>query len=498
MPAKRVTKKVAKKTTTKTTATKKSAAKTATKPRVRVRTYRHGLGDCHLLSFRKPGGGQCHVLIDFGVVNRTKEPEKVMTPVAKDIAKETGGVLDLVIATHQHTDHLSGFKQASAELEPARVKMQRLWLAWTEDPGNDLGKKIRDELIGKLTAVRLAVQRLAGAGSAVADRIQGTLDFFSPGVAGEDTQDILDALQERPDVEIEYHSPGDLLALPGVPNVRVYVLGPPKDPAALKVTNPRKSKQEGYELAAEAGGFVDALGVGLDEEEHERSQPFAERHRRHQDSMQGNEFFDRFYFGITDEEREANAQRRIDTSWLEAAEQLALALGDYTNNTSLALAFEFVDTGEVLLFPGDAQIGSWNSWPSLEWRITEDGETRTVKIGDLLARTVFYKASHHASHNGTLSGRAAGAFGLEQMTHRDLVCVVPVDIEMSKAMNWDRTLPWQPLLTRLGEVTRGRLVLTDSAIAPPNASKLDALSPEERKRFAKAVVVQNGWVDYTR
>ena len=64
---------------------------------------------------------------------------------------------------------------------------------------------------------------------------------------------------------------------------------------------------------------------------------------------------------------------KIDTSWLEAAEQLALALGDYTNNTSLALAFEFIDTGEVLLFPGDAQIGSWNTWTDLEWKITEDG-----------------------------------------------------------------------------------------------------------------------------
>jgi hypothetical protein len=30
------------------------------------------------------------------------------------------------------------------------------------------------------------------------------------------------------------------------------------------------------------------------------------------------------------------------------------------------------------------------------------------------------------------------------------------------------------------------------------ASKLDALSPAERKRFAKAVVAQKGWVDYVR
>ena len=98
MPAKRATtKRVAKKTlakksaakkaVAKKTVAKKTAAKTTSKtPRVRVRTYRHGLGDCHLLRFRKPDGKALHVLIDFGVVNRTKNPETVMKPVAQDIA----------------------------------------------------------------------------------------------------------------------------------------------------------------------------------------------------------------------------------------------------------------------------------------------------------------------------------------------------------------------------------------------------------------------------
>jgi hypothetical protein len=511
MPAKRTpatksaaTKSAAAKTTARKAAAKKTAAKksakAAKKPRVRVRTYRHGLGDCHLVTFRRPGATPFHVLIDFGVVNRTRDPETVMTPVARDIAKECGGVLDLVIATHQHTDHLSGFKQAAAELAPAKLTMKRLWLAWTEDPGNDLGKQIQDELVKKLAAVRLAVRELVDAGSPAAARIQGTLDFFSPGVAGEDTQEILDALQARDGIEVDYHQPGDLLQLPGVPGVRVYVLGPPSDPAALKVTNPRKTKHEGYELAADAAGFVDALGVTGDADDEERSQPFAPRHRRPEAEMARDEFFQRHYFGdgADPDDRRDLARRKIDTSWLEAAEQLALALGDYTNNTSLALAFELEDTGEVLLFPGDAQIGSWNSWPKLEWTVTEHGTTRTVRIGDLLKRTVFYKASHHASHNGTLSGRAENAFGLEQMTHRDLVCVVPVDLKMSKAMNWDRTLPWQPLLTRLGEMTRGRLILTDRAAEPPLASKLALLSPAERKRFAKALTVTDEYVDYTR
>jgi hypothetical protein len=473
----------------------------AKRSRVSIRTYRHGLGDCHLLSFAKPGGSKCHVLIDCGVVNRTKDPGPLMTAVAQDIARVSGGVLDVVVATHQHTDHLSGFKQAEAVFHPDRLTMKRLWLAWTEDPDNPLGKKIQQDLVKKLTAVRLAVQRLRGVASAAADRIQGTLDFFSPGVAGEDTQEILDLLQGRPDVECTYHSPGDLLALPGVPNVRVYVLGPPTDPKALKVTNPRKTKREGYEeaqLAADADGFVAALGEDEDAAERERCFPFERSYRRDESLMREHPFFQRHYFGEDEAARSSMADRTIDASWLESAEQLALALGDYTNNTSLALAFEFIDTGDVLLFPGDAQIGSWNTWPELEWEIRDAAGARTVRIGDLLARTVFYKASHHASHNGTLSGLADGAFGLEQMTHRDLVCVVPVDLEMSKAMNWDRTLPWKPLLDRLERITRGRLILTDALATPPKASALDRLSAAERRRFSAAVKVQDSHVEYIR
>ena len=423
-----------------------------------------------------------------------------MTEVAQDIAEVCGGVLDVVVATHQHTDHLSGFRQADAVFEPKKMKMKRLWLAWTEDPRNGLGRRIQKELIKKLAAVRVAAQRLIGVSNATRGRIQGTLDYFSPGVAGEDTQDILDALKERPDVEIEYHTPGDLLELPGVPNVRVYVLGPPTDVNALKVTNPRKSKREGYEqaqLAADADGFVAALRTETGAEA-ELSFPFDQQYRLDEGGITADPFFGKYYFGEDDVSQHELARRRIDTSWLESAEQLALALGDYTNNTSLALAFEFVDTDDVLLFPGDAQIGSWNTWPNLEWKIETGGVTKSVRIGDLLARTVFYKASHHASHNGTLSGLGERAFGLEQMTHRDLVCVVPVDVKMSKAMNWDRTLPWQPLLDRLRAITRGRLILTDRKVRPPAARELRMLSVTERKRFAEEVTISDQYVEYRR
>ncbi|MEY2544724.1 MAG: hypothetical protein QOE81_2185 [Verrucomicrobiota bacterium] len=463
-------------------------------PKVRIRTYRHGLGDCHLLRFTKPDGSPFHILIDCGVVNRTPKPGPIMTRVAQDIVAQTGGVLDVLVATHQHTDHLSGFKQAENEFKN-NIQMKRLWLAWTEDPSNPLGKQIQGQLIRKLKAVHAAAEKLAVSDSEGTSTLNSVLDFFgaAPGHASS-TQAILDALQQRKNTEITYHNPGDGFILPEVPNVRVYVLGPPTDAAQLKITNPNKSKRQGYEIpeiAPDVNGLVDALQPTEGEADPELSYPFEKWHRRSARAMKRNKFFKQNYLG------RGQSWRKIDNDWLECAETLALALNDFTNNTSLALAFEFIDSGEVLLFPGDAQIGSWLTWAGLIWKVTDpNGAQRNVQVANPFPRVVFYKGSHHASYNGTLSGYVEGV-GLEEMTHPDLVCVVPVDRAMSKEMGWDRTLPWTPLLNRLKEKTRGRLVLTDRNEISPDPKTLDALSAAERKRFAEQVVVTDDHVDYT-
>jgi hypothetical protein len=457
--------------------------------KVRIRTYRHGLGDCHLLSFIKPDGKRFQILIDCGVVSRTPNPKPIMTQVAQDIARETGGVLDVLIATHQHTDHLSGFRQAAAEF--TNMKMKRLWLAWTEDPQNPLGKKIQKQLVKKLNAVRVAASKLSAQEAA---GINGVLDFF--GAAAGDassTQAILDMLQKREDAEITYHNPGDSFILPEVPNVRVYVLGPPDNAKALKHVDPSKRKREAYEIpeiSSDLLGLVEALEPD-GKEASELSYPFEKWYRNPAGGMKRHKFFKEHYL-------KRNASwRKIDNDWLQCAETLALALNDFTNNTSLALAFEFIDSGEVLLFPGDAQVGSWITWADLTFSVPgPNNETRVVQVADLFPNIVFYKGSHHASYNGTLTGYDQ-AVGLEDMTHRDLICFVPVDRAMSKKMGWDRTLPWAPLLTRLKEKTRGRLVLTDHAEIPPNPATLDpTLSAEERARFAKQVAIADDHVDY--
>ena len=213
---------------------------TPVSPKVRVRTYRHGLGDCHLVRFRKQDGKFFHLLIDCGVVNRTKDPGPLMSGVAQNVSDESGKVLDLVIATHAHTDHLSGFIQAQPVFGP--VTMKRLWLSWMDEPGNQVAKRIQDDLLNKLTAVRAAVALLRPANADAADRVQGLLDFFGPGAAGDEMEAIIQSLRDKTQSSPEYQKPGTTFLLPEVPNVRVYVLGPPTKDTDFKIMDPRKSK----------------------------------------------------------------------------------------------------------------------------------------------------------------------------------------------------------------------------------------------------------------
>ena len=60
---------------------------------------------------------------------------------------------------------------------------------------------------------------------------------------------------------------------------------------------------------------------------------------------------------------------RDNADWLGIAADLAMQLDRGVNNTSLVLAFEFVASGRVVLFPGDAQVGNWLSWQKVKWPV---------------------------------------------------------------------------------------------------------------------------------
>jgi hypothetical protein len=104
----------------------------------------------------------------------------------------------------------------------------------------------------------------------------------------------------------------------------------------------------------------------------------------------------------------------------------------------------------------------------------------------LLERAVLYKVGHHGSHNATLR-----ELGLEMMTSDELVAMIPVDQEFAGKKKWN--MPFDPLLRRLKEKTRGRVIRSDLGI--PDEQEL-LLSPAERAAFRNTTRETDLFIDY--
>jgi hypothetical protein len=438
---------------------------------VTVRMYDTGFGDCLLLAFRADDGTGRYMMIDFGVHHSYPGPGPRMKLIAKDIAEATGNHLHVVAATHEHTDHLYGFKHAEEEFDP--IEVDELWLAWTEDPTDAVAAELKERYGMKMRALAAAIGLLGAAGSPLADRLRGVLDFEFPGALGATggNKAQLDYLREKSAKKLlgaaDYRRPGEILALPGVGGVRIYVLGPPRSVDWIK-SLVRSSElypelTEVDEVGAFAAGALELAGGGsIDEAARERlrrGRPFdASLELTRETAMSSAAYKDFFseHYGFSEGGTHGPEWRRIEEDWLGAAEDLALAINSKTNNTSLVLAVELTETEprKVLLFAADAQVGNWLSWQEIEWpdEVDDDGAITTE---GLLERTVLYKVGHHGSRNATLSHK-----GLEMMQSGELVAMIPVDEEWAREVQgWEH--PAEKLLDRLYEKCKGRILRTD-------------------------------------
>jgi hypothetical protein len=483
---------------------------------VTVRMYNPGFGDCLLLAFRGADGLGRYVLIDFGVHPEYRGGEsrtKRMQTIAGDIAAATGYHLHVVAATHEHSDHVYGFKYASDTFE--RIEIDEVWLAWTENPTDPLAKELKETYGPKLAALDAAVNLLGAAGSPLAGAIHNLLGFECVGMlaatGGKVAQ--LDWLRQKGIRPLQgtqdYRLPGEPpLAVPGVPGVKVYVLGPPRDKEKIKVES---HKSEAY--AQFAAGIM-VLAADLPDNERRRlseagwpfdrsvmisvkvlkGAPEDDPCRRHFQAA----------YGISDQAGQGPAWRRIETDWLAATEQLALNLVGKTNNTSLVLAIELPGDSSrpVLLFAGDAQISNWLSWQDLHWP-GEGLNGAEVSAKDLLERTVLYKVGHHGSLNATPKSA-----GLEQMGSGDLVAMLPVDEIWAKTVQgWEH--PARKVLARLVARTKGRILRSDvvpTGDEPPERPEQEegtewCPTAEQWQAFVKHLDWDRGpdrlWIQYT-
>lgn len=440
---------------------------------VKVRMYNPGFGDCLLLAFRADDGKGRYMLIDFGMHTIYPNQSKKSKLIAKDIAAATGNHLHVVAVTHEHSDHLYGFRYSKQELED--VEIDELWLSWAENPADSVAKKLKQEHGKKMRGLEAAIKLVGRVDPGFATRLSAVhgFEFENALSATSQNEAQLQYLRDKSKKKLEssgdYLRPGKILSLPDVSGVKVYVIGPPRDEEAIEAKDEESEIYPELAAVSEMGAFAAAaletaggeLPDGMDAETLKRSHPFAESFEISKegvlkDRRLKNFFTVRYGFSEKDEKGHGPKWRRIDYDWLAAAEGLSLALNDMTNNTSLVLAFELADTEprKVLLFAGDAQVGNWLSWHELHWPDEED-ELNEISMENILNRTVLYKVGHHGSRNATLKDK-----GLEMMESGDLMAMIPVDEEWAhETYGWEHPAP--KLLGKLFEKCRGRVIRSD-------------------------------------
>jgi len=433
----------------------------AEKGTVKIRMYRQGLGDCFLLAFNGDDGNPRYMLIDCGVIQGTPDDSNKMIEVAESIKEATNAHIHVLAITHEHWDHICGF--AKAEKVFKEFEIDQVWFGWTEDPDDKNAAALKEKKNSFLKALHLAVGKIKETNLGFADKLEGLLEFHGDLSAASDkgtSASIMEMLKERakPGKPFYLH-PGQIQKVPGVPGIRVFVMGPPESKEMIERSSPRKG--EVY-LSALESGFFDAFKEEIFRKLDPGMKASAESDTAA--AIQKNPF-DQSYMidpnGEKSQPMEApsykywneNQWQRIDDLWLEASEELALNLDSDTNNTSLVLAIELTGSGKVLLFPGDAQVGNWLSWEGLSWQV----KGKNITSRELLGRTVLYKVGHHGSHNATLREK-----GLELMTNPGLTAMIPVEAEMAKKKRWK--MPFEPLYDRLYDMSKGRIIRVDEGV----------------------------------
>ncbi len=496
---------------------------------VKVRMYRQGFGDCFLLSFYREKDRVFTMLVDCGIKYNTKSDQVPIADVIEDLkatlTPKDGKKpqLDVLVATHEHWDHIAYFHPKRFPNFFADFEIGEVWLAWTEDPKDDEARTINSRLRDGAAALQLAATQLQ---EAETDEVEQTKDmYFGDTVAlgrrqfNSSMDDVLGfygaSLKEvsesgikykkngRPSTMtevamkniiklgkrgIKYFSPATTVASELLPaGINIYVLGPPRS-SLINKSNPSRGRAHETYMSIDHTGmtsFIDGmlgLGAGGTTAENVAS-PFGDRVGLTRDEAEHDSYFAGTYFAPQE------AYRRIEHNWLDIAGQFALQLDGAINNTSLVLAIELAESGKVLLFPGDAQVGSWLSWHDHQWKVKEGTKTKTRTAEELLNNTVLYKVSHHGSHNATIKDK-----GLEMMTHPELVAMMPEQEDCYSG------IPYPKLMTALNRLCKGRVLVSADVNFPPEdllAKKPDEMSSREWKSFKKDVVVEQLYVQYT-
>jgi hypothetical protein len=337
---------------------------------VEVITYQVGFGDCFMVKIHYDRGRAHTVLIDFG---STRKEHFTLTEIAKQIAKDCNGRLDVVVATHRHKDHVHGFNLTKTgkgtgkiiqDLNP-RVVIQ----PWTEDPQAQVDAIKPTKAYGSqgpAFAARLSnMQSLAGSIGQFSKNLRSHNSKAlrkSLRVLGENNLGNAAAMKNLRSMGkrhyYAYH--GMRLGLSReLPGVKVHVLGPPTLKQTTTIEKQRsKDADEFWGLQARAGEY----------------------HANQKKLFPG-------YETLENPPWARWVRSRFRKSRAEQLLSIVRSLDHEMNNTSLILVLQI--GSKMLLFPGDAQYENWMYALSKPW------------VKKLLRDVDVYKVGHHGSLNAT-------------------------------------------------------------------------------------------------
>ncbi len=454
--------------------------------KINIKMYCLGTGDCLLYTFEKSDGTLFKMMTDFGSCVGKRED---FLPFMHQIKKDIGNKLDLLVITHEHNDHVNGFAKCPEIFDEIEIK--RAWFSWTENREDPTGNiKVLLEKRKKLKkSVASAFDKLSFKHNHLTEGMESLVHENLP-IDEEDKliKNDTDAYYSLPgyikikeilvnkNVKIEYMEPGTIHEIQEI-GLKFYILGPPIDRA-----NMYKHEKVGRDVYEKSFGFFDkdleenAFTRVLSSKNFDNLVPFNLKYVMYENekqlSVESNivstdnskeaklsssdeeELRNKRYFHKVYHEKK-NDWRKIDEEYLNSSGQLALRLNSHINNTSLAMAVEIVEKKKVMLLPGDAEFGSWQSWHEIEkWKY--NNRTFSFKVTDLFARTFFYKVSHHLSFNGTPTN-----LGINLIENEDLVSMATLDLErISK--KWKGTMPNKSLIRDLGKTGQRELIIMNT------------------------------------
>jgi beta-lactamase superfamily II metal-dependent hydrolase len=405
---------------------------------VRVRMYRPGFGDCFLVSFDEHGERR-HVLIDFGA--HMHGEIGTLESIMDDIERETDRKLLLVVASHAHRDHISGFGRFADRF--AAFQIGEVWLPWTDNPDDPAVAEIQKKHLALYERLD-AHLRLALDGSEQDPMYAAALLALSNLRGNEPARAALRKGFGTGATVTYRHAGQARLTIGGFTGLTMEILSPPADKAFLSRMDPPVNQR----LLTSPSDASAAM------------RPFPRLELRSSDAD--------YKAAVQDGQPVVPARELKSLHQLAevTADRLALVLDDARNNTSLVILFRF--HGKSLLFPGDAQWGNWQSWIG------------TDRARELLSELDFLKVGHHGSHNATPKDV------VNALRESGLAVMVSTQVEPFP------TIPRLPLLEALQERCAGHVAVRSDWVDVAGAPA----GPLPRPPLPDGVSIGALWIDY--